>query len=72
MAAPDNAITLREESKTWVNHSEEDDAELDSSVSCMCGWKGSLLDLLCDPEDTSEAANNFWCPRCRARGWSFD
>lgn len=68
MSAPSNAIPLRNEKWEDENHK----TLYDFSVSCSCGWTGSLLDLLCDPDDPKPSTNDFWCPQCRSRGWSFD
>lgn len=70
MGAPDNAITLRREAElVWME--EDKDNLLSMDVICGCGFTGTLGDLLCDPEDDSDEANNFWCPQCRAKAWYF-
>jgi hypothetical protein len=72
MAAPDNAITLRTEAETlWEKESYDEDSKrlLAEPVECTCGFRGNLGDLLCDPDDDSGIANNFWCPQCTTKGW---
>ena len=67
MAAPENAITLSKEAETeWVGGPTK---VLKSLVSCPCGFSGKLGDLLCNPDD--ETPNNFWCPVCKSKGWSW-
>ena len=74
MSAPKNAITLQHEVETeWLKGVGNEDARdmLQASVSCPCGFQGKLGDLLCDPDDPNPPANDFWCPNCRLKGWSF-
>lgn len=71
MAAPDNAIPLRNEAEAeWIEIKSKDSQELlNSKVECCCGFEGVLGELLCKPCD--ETVNNFWCPQCRSKGWSW-
>lgn len=70
MSAPSHAITLQEEAITdWEPG--QDITILDGGVSCVCGWVGVLGDLLCDPIEPNPPPNDFWCPMCETRGWSF-
>jgi hypothetical protein len=72
MSAPKNVVTLFYEAKTQMEDGGSPDFRetLNEAAYCACGWQGLIGDLLCDPED--ETPNNFWCPRCETRGWSFD
>ena len=75
MAAPDYAITLYKEAKTEFGE-EGPGADflemLEAGASCVCGWRGKVGDLLCDQHREDPPPNDFWCPQCRTRGWSFD
>lgn len=73
MSAPHNAITLQQEAETeWIEGPENKGARrmLRLGVSCSCGFKGVLGELLCDSDD--DTPNNFWCPYCRSHGWGWD
>jgi len=72
MAAPGNAITLFKEAEVeWVRDPENKTGRkmLRLGVQCFCGFKGRLGELLCDPDD--DTPNNFWCPICKGKGWSW-
>jgi len=70
MSAPPHAITVQEEADTeWLDS--KDKYILRSGVSCVCGWVGVLGDLLCDSIEPNPPPNDFWCPVCETRGWSF-
>ncbi len=64
MSAPDNAITLREDVK--FNPIEGDESLLETSVKCVCGFKGNAGDLLCTQEETT-----MWCPQCKTSAWQW-
>ena len=69
---PDNAITVKEESETlWEKPCPPNKEPLSLKVKCACGFRGTIGDLMCDPNDSKPPPNNFWCPQCEARAWSF-
>ena len=70
MSAPKNAVPLAGDSDL----SEKGTRKLmRKGVSHeFCGWRGTLGELLCDPDADNEPVNNFWCPNCRSRGWIWD
>ena len=73
MSAPQNTITLNQEAKReWLKGPEDKEARkpLKMGVSCVCGFRGKLGELLCDPNN--DTVNNFWCPICKGKGWSWD
>jgi len=35
-------------------------------VTCFCGFKGHIGQLLCSKDDDEET---LWCPQCRTSGW---
>lgn len=37
------------------------------TVSCSCGWKGHVGQLLGEDED-----DTLWCPQCQGAGWTYD
>ena len=65
MSAPECAITLEEKNENWAKGSSSR-----AGVTCDCGWKGKVPDLLCDPRPN--ATTTLWCPQCRTAGWVFD
>ena len=59
MSAPDDAITLGEESSGWK--------KVDLNFTCFCGHKGRVSELLCVDDDET-----VWCPVCKASGFTWD
>jgi hypothetical protein len=74
MSAPNHAITVEEEARTeWSGGlSKKNRRILSKRVSCVCGFEGTLGELLCDNLDPDPSANDFWCPQCGTKGWSWD
>lgn len=75
MGAPSNAVSIipvGEECTYDGKLLSYDDAlkEL-PGVICDCGWRGSIAELLEDPDDPLPAST-MWCPQCNTTGWVYE
>lgn len=49
---------------TTIRDENPNDENNDQRVKCVCGWKGTLGDLVTDDDELD-------CPRCGTCGWCF-
>lgn len=67
MSAPDNAITLEEETdpKWWAENTLKN-----QWFTCEgCGYNGKAGELLVDPSGDNDT---MWCPQCTTAAWVWD
>ena len=76
MGAPQNAKPLG--CKGWIDKVTGEEMPEDKVRKVMpgvhcdgCGWRGSVVDLLEDPDD-SDPRSTMWCPQCGSTGWIYD
>ena len=76
MGAPNNAVPLgftdwlKKDGKTKMTEAEARRSL--PGVTCECGFRGLVGDLLEDPDDLNPRST-MWCPQCgMAGGWLYD